>query len=56
MPGHAIVDSPAVMENSYFEQEPSLSQLFDAIERKLDEIMMRTFRYSQAGRCHLSHS
>ena len=40
------------MEDLYSEHEPSLSQLFDAIERKLDE-MMRTFRYGSTSRYNL---
>lgn len=40
------------MEDFYSEREPSLSQLFDAIERKLDA-MMGAFRYSQFDHYHL---
>jgi hypothetical protein len=44
------------MKDAYSEQEQSLSQLFDAIERRLDEMMMQTFRYSPAGCCRFRHS
>ena len=44
------------MDDAYSEQEPSLSQLFDAIERRLDEMMIRTFRYSLTGCCRPKHS
>ena len=43
------------MEDFYSEQEPSLSQLFDAIERKLDA-MMEAFRYSPFDRRRLDYT
>ena len=42
------------MEDFYSEQEPSLTQLFDAIERKLDE-MMGAFRYFPFVRFRLDY-
>lgn len=43
------------MEDPHSEKEPSLSQLFDAIGRKLDE-MMQAFRYTPAGRHRPTYS
>jgi hypothetical protein len=42
------------MEDPYFEQEPSLPQLFDAIERKLDG-MMEAFRYGPVDTSCFDH-
>ena len=47
--------NPCIIGDSYSEREPSLSQLFDAIERKLDE-MMGAFRYHLSDHCCLDRT
>lgn len=52
----AMFDQSVMEEDSYLEQEPSLSQLFDAIEGKLDEMMGATVRYIPTNSCCSTHS
>ena len=46
---------PCIIGDSYSERKQSPSQLFDAIERKLDE-MMGAFRYHLSDHCCLDRT